>query len=135
MGQALTVGQVARATGMPAKTIRYYEQVGVLHPPTRNAAGYRQYTERSLARLRFIRRARALGLPLHQLKALTAALDGAPRAAMRTRLLACVQTQQSSVRRRIAELQHLQRQLERVRRRLGAPAPADHSSGCRCLDG
>ena len=135
MGQALTVGQVARATGVPARTIRYYEQVGVLQPPMRSAVGYRQYTERSLHRLRFIRRARALGLPLHQLKTLAAALDGGPRVAMRPRLLACVQAQRSAVRRRIAELQHLQRQLERVRRRLRAPARADHPAGCRCLDG
>ncbi len=43
MAQPLTIGQLARATGVPAKTIRYYEQVGVLPAPGRSAAGYRQY--------------------------------------------------------------------------------------------
>ena len=41
MAQALTIGQLAQATGVAAKTIRYYAQVGVLPPPRRTAAGYR----------------------------------------------------------------------------------------------
>jgi DNA-binding transcriptional MerR regulator len=68
---ALRVGQVAKAAGMAAKTIRYYEQVGVLPPPSRTAAGYRQYGEQAVQQLMFIRRARALGLSLHHLKTLT----------------------------------------------------------------
>ncbi len=64
MERPLTVGQLARATSVPAKTIRYYEQVGVLPVPRRSAAGYRQYSRHDVHRLLFIRRARALGLPL-----------------------------------------------------------------------
>lgn len=44
MERPLTVGQLARATGVSAKTIRYYEQVGVLPAPRRSEAGYRQYS-------------------------------------------------------------------------------------------
>jgi len=44
MERPLTVSQLARATGMSAKTIRYYEQIGVLPAPRRSAAGYRQYS-------------------------------------------------------------------------------------------
>src|SRR5262249_42436407 len=44
MERPLTVGQLARATGVPAKTIRYYEQVGVLPVPRRSATGYRHYS-------------------------------------------------------------------------------------------
>ena len=64
MERPLTVGQLAHATGVPAKTIRYYEQVGVLPVPRRSGAGYRQYSRHDVHRLLFIRRARALGLPL-----------------------------------------------------------------------
>jgi MerR family transcriptional regulator, copper efflux regulator len=134
MAQALTVGQLARATGVPAKTIRYYEEVGVLPPPSRSATGYRQYTVRGVQRLVFIRRARALGLSLHHLNALTAALDGEPRAAMRPRLLELVRAQLSAVRQQIAELQLLQRQLEETLHRLLMRPPANHSGGCRCLE-
>jgi MerR family copper efflux transcriptional regulator len=134
MAQALTIGQVAQATGVLAKTIRYYEEVGVLPPPSRTAAGYRQYTERGVQRLTFIRRARALGLSLQHLKLLTAALDGGPRAAMRPRLLAVVRAQLSAVRQQIAELKLLQRQLEEALHRLLRRPRANYSGGCRCLE-
>src|SRR5215475_3425555 len=75
MERPLTVGQLAHATGVPAKTIRYYEQVGVLPAPQRSGAGYRHYSRHDVHRLLFIRRARALGLSLANLKALTAELD------------------------------------------------------------
>jgi hypothetical protein len=64
MERPLTVGQLARATGVPAKTIRYYEQVGVLPVPRRSTAGYRHYSRHDVHRLLFIRRARALRLSL-----------------------------------------------------------------------
>ena len=72
MERPLTIGQLAHATGVPAKTIRYYEQVGVLPAPRRSTAGYRQYSRHAVHRLLFMRRARALGLSLATLKTLTA---------------------------------------------------------------
>lgn len=134
MAKALTIGQLAQATGVRPKTIRYYEDVGVLPPTTRTPAGYRQYTERSVHRLLFVRRARALGLSLQQLKGLTAALDGGPRAAMRRRLRGLVRAQLSAVQQQRAELELLQRQLEQVLHRLLRPASVDHTEGCRCLE-
>ena len=53
MAQALTIGQVAKSTGVAAKTIRYYEQIGVLPTPSRTASGYRQYGQPGVQRLRF----------------------------------------------------------------------------------
>jgi DNA-binding transcriptional MerR regulator len=58
MERPLTVGQLAHATCVPAKTIRYYEQVGVLPVPKRSGAGYRQYSRHDVHRLLFIRRVR-----------------------------------------------------------------------------
>ena len=81
-----SIGQLASATGLAEKTIRYYEQVGVLPAPRRNAAGYRQYARGDVHRTLFIRRARALGLPLSSLKTLTADLNGRPSRALRPRL-------------------------------------------------
>ena len=60
----LTIGQVAKTSGVAAKTIRYYEQIGVLPAPSRGVSGYRLYDEPAVERLRFIHRARSLGLPL-----------------------------------------------------------------------
>ena len=64
MAHGLTIGQVAKTSGVAAKTIRYYEQIGVLPTPSRAASGYRLYDQPGVERLRFIRRARSLGLLL-----------------------------------------------------------------------
>ena len=134
MERPLTVGQLARATGISAKTIRYYEQVGVLPASRRSAAGYRQYSRHDVHRLLFIRRARALGLSLANLKALTAELDSGECLAMRPRLHALVTEQLRTVQRQIAEFQLLERQLAQVLQRLQTAAPMHHADRCRCLD-
>src|SRR5439155_1495502 len=114
MAHALTIGRLARSAGMPAKTIRYYEEVGVLPRPPRTAAGYRQYTEDSVQRLLLIRRARALGVSLQHLKGLVVALDGGSRGALRPRLRELIRAHLGDVQRRIGELEMLRRQLEQV---------------------
>ena len=135
MAIPLTIGRVAKTTGVAAKTIRYYEHVGILPAPSRTASGYRQYDQRGVERLRFIRRARSLGLPLQRLKTLTSALNGgAPRSRFRPRLLALVREQLSDVQHQIAELELLRQQLQQVSHRMLTSARAPHSGPCRCLD-
>jgi DNA-binding transcriptional MerR regulator len=134
MERPLTVGQLAHATGVPAKTIRYYEQVGVLPMPRRSEAGYRHYSRHDVHRLLFIRRARALGLSLVNLKVLTAELESGACAAMRPRLQALVTEQLRTVQQQIAEFHILERQLMQVLQRLQTPAPASHTDGCQCLE-
>ena len=133
MERPLTVGQLARATGVPATTIRYYEQVGVLPMPRRSEAGYRHYSRHDVHRLLFIRRARALGLSLANLKALTTELESGACAAMRPRLQALVTEQLRTVQQQIAEFHILERQLVQVLQRLQTPAPTSHADGCQCL--
>ena len=134
MKNALTIGQLAKTTGVPTRTIRYYEQVGVLPPPPRTPARYRQYDQRAVERLLFIRRARALGLPLRHLEALSAILNGGPRRTLRPRLLTFVREQLSSVQQRMSELQILKHQLEQVVRRLTTSHGPNGRGRCRCLD-
>jgi DNA-binding transcriptional MerR regulator len=135
MERPLTVGQLARATGVPAKTIRYYEQVGVLPVPRRSDAGYRHYSRHDVHRLLFIRRARALGLSLASLKALTAELDSGACLTMRPRLHALVTEQLRAVRQQMAGFQLLERQLAQVLQRLQTPLPTSDADGCQCLGG
>lgn len=134
MAQTFIIGQVAKATGVAAKTIRYYEEIGVLPAPSRTVSGYRQYDEPGVRRLRFIRRARSLGLPLQQLKTVMTMLNGAPRPALRPRLLRLVRGQLSAVKDQIAELQLLQRELEHVLRRPLPPARERRARASRCLE-
>ena len=133
MERPLTVGQLARATGVSAKTIRYYEQVGVLPAPRRSGTGYRQYSRYDVHRLLFIRRARALGLSLANLKTLTAELDSEECLTMRPRLHALVMEQLRTVQRQIAEFHLLERQLAQVLQRLQTTPPVSHAHGCQCL--
>src|SRR5258706_11979227 len=70
--EALGIGQLARRGGVGIDTVRYYERNGLLTPHTRLASGYRRYGDFELARLRFIRRAQALGFTLKEIKQLLA---------------------------------------------------------------
>jgi DNA-binding transcriptional MerR regulator len=70
--EALGIGQLAKRGGVGIDTVRYYERNGLLAPHTRLASGYRRYSELELARLRFIRRAQALGFTLKEIKELLA---------------------------------------------------------------
>jgi DNA-binding transcriptional MerR regulator len=134
MEPPLRVGQPAEATSVPTKTIRYYEQVGVLPSPSRSAAGYRQYDRRDVHRLLFVRRARSLGLPLAQLRDLTAGLEGESCSTIRPRLQRLVTEQLRLVQQQIAELHKLERQLIEVRKRVESPAAPPSAKGCHCLD-
>ena len=127
MAQVLTIGQVAKTTGVAAKTIRYYEQIGVLPLPD-------QYDQSGVHRLQFIRRARSLGLPLRDVKTVIAGLDGRARLAVRPRLLAVVRRQLSAVQRQSMEIGLLQQQLEQVLHRLLSSPRASHGERCRCLE-
>jgi DNA-binding transcriptional MerR regulator len=130
----LTIGQVAKSTGVAARTIRFYEAAGVLPAAGRTAAGFRQYSEDEVQRLLFIRRARALGLSLRNLKALLAALDGGVPGPVRARVRELVREHLSAVQMQIRELGHLERQLAHVLRRMETRAGPRPEGRCRCLD-
>jgi DNA-binding transcriptional MerR regulator len=63
----LRIGQLAAMVGLNPKTIRYYEQLGLLSTPVRTEAGYRVFTATDRDRLLFIRKAKALGLTLEEI--------------------------------------------------------------------
>jgi MerR family transcriptional regulator, copper efflux regulator len=67
---SIGIGTLARRAGVSIDTIRYYERGGLLAPKARLASGYRRYSELEVARLRFIRRAQALGFSLKEVKQL-----------------------------------------------------------------
>ena len=63
----LLIGDVAQRAGVSAAAIRYYEEIGLLPPPSRSASGYRRYSESTVEDLRFIRKAQALGFSLDEI--------------------------------------------------------------------
>ncbi len=78
----VTIGKLAKGAGIGAGTLRYYERRGLLPPARRTAAGYRVYGAAAAQRLRFIRRAQALGFSLEEIAELLALSDN-PRATAR----------------------------------------------------
>ena len=70
--ETLGIGQLAKRGGVGIDTVRYYERNGLLAPRDRLTSGYRRYGELEVARLRFIRRAQALGFTLKEVKELLA---------------------------------------------------------------
>ena len=73
--EPLSIGSLAKATGTKVETIRYYESIGLLAAPARTKNNYRAYTPQHLARLSFIRRARALGFSIDQVQELLKLAD------------------------------------------------------------
>ena len=67
-GEPLLAGDVAKALGIGVQTLHYYEREGLIGRAPRSAAGYRLYSDAVLERVRFIRKAQALGLPLDEVK-------------------------------------------------------------------
>lgn len=71
----MLIGEVSNQSGVPAKTLRYYEDVGLLRPPERCASGYRRYEPEVLERLAFIRSSQALGLSLGEIRSIISMRD------------------------------------------------------------
>lgn len=68
----MKIGELARRAGVRIDTVRYYERQGLLPPPVRQASGYRSYALPDISRLRFVRRAKALGFTLEEIRELLA---------------------------------------------------------------
>ena len=74
----LTIGQLAKETGINIETIRYYERRGLIPEPPRRESGYREFTPQYVERIRFIKRAQTLGFTLREVSGLLALADGKP---------------------------------------------------------
>lgn len=124
----MNIGTVAEATGLPAKTIRYYESIGLVEPAERSTGNYRLYGERDVMTLRFIERARRLGFTLKEVKELLALWHDRERASADVRRLAELQIRR--IDERLAELDEMRRTLQHLIER----CHGDHRPDCPILD-
>jgi MerR family transcriptional regulator, copper efflux regulator len=72
---SLLIGQVTNLSGVPIRTIRYYEGLGLIHAQGRTEGGFRQFSDEVLTRLSFIKRAQSLGLSLEEIGNILAVYD------------------------------------------------------------
>lgn len=126
----MQISELSRRSGVSAKTIRYYEALGLLPPPARGVNNYRQYDPSTAERLRFIASARSLGFALDDIAALLAARDqgNAPC----EHVLDALDTQLATLDRRIADLLALREDLQRLRAE-GEGRPRDRGESGRCV--
>lgn len=83
----MKINDAAERSGLPAKTIRYYEEIGLIRP-TRGPNGYRDFAERDLHKLAFLSRARSLGFSIEECRALLALYEDRARASADVKALA-----------------------------------------------
>src|SRR5690606_6813754 len=98
----MQIGQLARQAGVPIDTVRYYERRGLLAPPARQPSGYRRYQADDLRRLRFIRRSKALGFTLEEIRELLRLSE--TRDADRSKVRALAEGRLADVEQRLREL-------------------------------
>ena len=105
----MNVSQAAHRSGLPAKTIRYYEEVGLIQPD-RAANGYRDYSAEDVHSLAFLRRARGLGFSIEECRQLMALYRDKSRASHDVREIAVAHV--TAIDDKIAELQSMRRTLD-----------------------
>jgi MerR family copper efflux transcriptional regulator len=107
----VNVKDVSRATGLPSKTLRYYEEVGLV-APARADNGYRVYSETDVHKLAFVGRARSLGFSLDDCRALLSLYEDRSRASADVKALAIDHVAQ--VDRKLAEMTMIKSELQRL---------------------
>lgn len=127
-GNFVTIGEAASRSGMPPKTIRFYEEIGLIGPAERFANHYRAYSEKDVHTLRFIHRARNLGFSLKDIRALLSLYQDRNRTSRDVKRLALQHV--AEVDRRIAELHAVRTALAELAQR----CHGDDRPQCPILD-
>jgi len=124
----IAIGQLSKHTGTNVETIRYYERVGLLAAPARSSGGYRLYRTEHLKRLNFVRRARALGFSIDEVRTLLRLADERKRPCAEVRAVADAHLQ--DVRAKIADL----RRMESVLKATVARCASGQGTHCPMID-
>lgn len=123
----MNIGDVAELSGLPARTIRYYEDIGLVRP-ARGANGYRDFATRDVHKLAFLARARSLGFTIEDCRTLLALYEDHHRASADVKHLA--QDHLERIDRKIGELQGMRSTLAE----LVEKCSGDHRPDCPILD-
>jgi len=123
----MNIGEAAKATGLPPKTIRYYEDIGLVSAD-RGGNGYRSYGEREVHRLAFLQRARSLGFSIDECRELLSLYDDRRRASADVKRIALEKVREIDV--RMAQLAAMRGTLTH----LADHCHGDHRPDCPILD-
>ena len=129
MNQQYTIGQLARAAGVPTTTLRYYERMGLVHPTSRAQNQYRLYSSHTLQIIRFIRAAQAAGFSLADVRSLLILYSG--NLALCKDVQPLIAKRLSEVSQRLEELRHIQCLLQSL---LNQCRAQDQDTLCHVVD-
>lgn len=129
----MKIGEVAGRSGVPAKTIRFWEDQHLLPVPARTPAGYRDYDPGILQRLAFIRYAQAAGFTLEHIRQILDIRDGGQPPCVH--VVDLITRRLGEVEARLAELTRARDQLAALARRAAAQDPADCRGYCSIIVG
>lgn len=127
----MRIGELAEAVSLPTKTIRYYEEIGLLPEPERRPNGYRTYDDSACERLRFVKAAQAVGFSLGEIKEIVAYRDRGEEPC--AHVLDLVDRRAREIADRIAALQRMQGDLRRLSSRARS-VPHHRSSYCHIIE-
>jgi len=128
MSKAMNIGALARQTGVPAKTIRYYEDIGLLPAPARSSKGYRNYDARALHTLHFVKHAREFGFSIEDVRELLALWANPRRTSAKVKAVA--QKHVEEIERKLDALASMRRTLMKLMQ----CCHGDHRPDCPILD-
>jgi DNA-binding transcriptional MerR regulator len=129
----MRIGEIARQAGIPAKTIRFWEDQHLLPSPARTPAGYRDYDPAVLERLAFIRQAQAAGLSLEAIRQVLDIRDGGQPPCVH--ITGLITRRLAEVEARLAELTSTRDQLAGLAARAAGQDPADCRGYCSIITG
>lgn len=124
----MNISQAARESGLSSKTIRYYEQIGLVAAPPRAANGYRDYNRQSVAELRFVHRARDVGFSVDECRQLLEIQRNPRRHSAQVKSM--VLEKCSQIEERVARL----RDMHDTLRSLAATCSGDEGPDCAILE-
>jgi MerR family transcriptional regulator, copper efflux regulator len=127
----MRIGEAAGQAGVPAKTIRFWEEQHMLPPPARTPAGYRDYNPAIVERLTFIRQAQAAGLTLEHIRQVLDIRDGGDPPC--SHVAGLIARRLAEVDARLAELTRTRDQLVVLAARAAAQDPADCRGYCSII--
>jgi len=123
----LTIGDAATQSGLPAKTIRYYDEIELVSPSSRSQAGYRQYEAAELHKLSFVKRARSFGFSVEDCRQLLGLFENQSRSSREVKVFASRRLEE--IEEKIRDLQSLHSELSQLAQR----CPGDEQSDCPIL--
>lgn len=123
----ITIGDAAAQSGLPVKTVRYYDEIKLVSPSSRTAAGYRQYSPAELHKLSFVKRARSFGFSVEDCRQLLGLFENQTRRSSEVKAFA---------NRRLEEIEEKMRDMQVLHtelKALAARCPGNDGSDCPIL--